>query len=302
MAPNPAILVAYATSTGTTREIAERIAATLKETTAPANWRVDCKPVSDISSLHKALHRQPTPPSTPAPTPAPAETPNGTTPHPIEHPNPLSALIPEDPEPQPADYKAVIIGSSIHAGQWIGSGRRFLSSNHEFFSGKCCTSAAGGQTGGEKRKSWFAWAGPGIRQQEPVPAAAPKREEIDLPKIYAFSVGMPGNDDRLMSEQQSVEAALRKTLGRRRVTKTGEGGGETKEEEVEVLERHILFRGQWSFQQLEVLAPRVARMLRWCMPADSKIMKADDERDWKGIEKWAREVGQEVMGGGTGGA
>ena len=95
---------------------------------------------------------------------------------------------------------------------------------------------------------------------------------------------MPGTDDALLSEQKSVEAALRKSLGRR------EGGEE------EVLQSHVLFRGQWSPQQLNILAPFVSRVIKWVVPKDSSFMKVDDERNWEGIERWARKIGEECRG------
>lgn len=95
---------------------------------------------------------------------------------------------------------------------------------------------------------------------------------------------MPGNDDALLSEQKSVEAALRKSLGHK------EGGEE------EVLRNHVLFRGQWSPQQLDVLAPFISKVIKWVVPKNSKFMETDDERDWVGIEKWAKKIGEEVKG------
>lgn len=97
---------------------------------------------------------------------------------------------------------------------------------------------------------------------------------------------MPGTEDALLSEQKSVEAALRKSLGLR------EGLGEE-----EVLHSHILFRGQWSPRQLDILAPFISRVIKWVVPAESKFMKVDDERDWEGIERWAKKVGEEVVSG-----
>jgi len=94
---------------------------------------------------------------------------------------------------------------------------------------------------------------------------------------------MPGNDEALLAEQKSVEAALRKSLGQR-------------EEGKEVLTSHVLFRGLWSPQQLDILAPFIGKIVRWVVPKDHKILKGDDERDWEGIEKWAGGIGREVVG------
>lgn len=296
--PSPAILVAYATSTGTTREIAERIASTLQTTTS---WHVDCKPVSEITSLHQQLHRLPSP-SSPAPTPA-EETANNNTTHPAVNINPLSALIPPESELQkPVEYKAVIIGSSIHSGRWIGPGRNFVAQNAAFFAGRCCSTTDVGakKLSSPSRCSWCPFRGRRHHEQEPPAEPGPEqtqqqeqqvtteRSPPPPPKVYAFSVGMPGNDEALASEQKTVEAALRKALGKKKVRLEEEGE--------EVLQNHILFRGKWSLEQLDMLAPPfIARMIKWCIPANSPWRKGDDKGDWDGIEKWAAQVGNEIV-------
>ncbi|KAK4214537.1 hypothetical protein QBC37DRAFT_148575 [Rhypophila decipiens] len=283
---NPAILVAYATSTGTTREIAERIASTLEKTTS---WRVDCKSVSDLPSLHKQFHIPKTPVATPPAEPAtPALRPaaEGEEDHTI-HANPLSAVITNPPEPQ-VEYKAVVIGSAIHTGQWIHSGRNFVAQNKDFLGGRCCAPAHHHATKGGGLINSLAH-----HHHEESPPAENKQQQQQQsqvflpPKVFAFSVGMPGPaQDALNSEQASVETYLRKALGKRPIYPLVDGGEKEKEEE-EVLERHVLFRGMWSPRQIEILAPRiVTKVLKWCIPKDSKFMKEDDERDWEGIERW----------------
>ncbi|KAM7221384.1 hypothetical protein V8F06_003159 [Rhypophila decipiens] len=302
---NPAILVAYATSTGTTREIAERIASTLEKTTS---WRVDCKSVSDLPSLHKQFHVPKTPVATPPP-PAvePATTPAPTRPAAAEgeedhtiHANPLSAVITNPPEPQ-VEYKAVVIGSAIHTGQWIHSGRNFVAQNKDFFGRRCCAPPAAHCTkGGGGWINSLAHHHHHEEESPPFPPTENKQQQQSQvflpPKVFAFSVGMPGpSQDALTSEQASVEAYLRKALGKRPIYPLVVG--EEEKEEEEVLERHVLFRGMWSPRQIEILAPRiVTKVLKWCIPKDSKFMKEDDERDWEGIERWALGVGKEVLG------
>ncbi|KAM7207346.1 hypothetical protein V8F20_002226 [Naviculisporaceae sp. PSN 640] len=317
---NPAILVAYATSTGTTREIAERIASTLQTTTS---WRVDCKPVNEIRSLHKELHCRSgsASKSQPVQPPAPAAIPNGTgtgtgTP-PVEdhtiHANPLSALIsneptPPEPEPEPVEYRAIVIGSSIHAGRWLSSGRGFIHRNRDFFAGRCCNPSTAPQKPAKGKSGWATLWGMSIAQAaaeqqhsqpnpNPNPEPEPETEEVPLvriiPKIYAFSVGMPPTPTALHSEEKTVEAALRKSLGKL----PSPGATAHGVEEDEILQRHVLFRGMWSPKQLEMLAPRfVTKVLRWCIPKDSEFMREDDERDWKVIEGWAVKVGKDIMG------
>lgn len=226
--------------------------------------------------------------------------------------NPLSALISNEPVPEPEEqevqYKAIVIGSSIHAGKWLNSGRTFIHHNRDFFAGKCSTPSAAAAAAKKPAKAKGGWAtlwgisaAQAAEQQpaqpEPEHPEEPAPEEVKppvvIPKVYAFSVGMPGNDDALTSEEKSVEAALRKELGKL----PSPGANAHGVEEDEILQRHVLFRGMWSPRQMEILAPRiVTRVLKWCIPKDSKFMKEDDERDWKGIEAWAVGVGKEIMG------
>ncbi|KAM7205004.1 hypothetical protein V8F33_001245 [Rhypophila sp. PSN 637] len=283
---NPAILVAYATSTGTTREIAERIASTLEKTTS---WRVDCKSVSDLPPLHKQFHVPKSPsaePAAPEPTTPAAEGEDHTI-----HANPLWPVI-TNPEPE-IEYKAVVIGSSIHAGQWIHSGRNFVAQNKDFFGGRCCAPPAHCNKGG----GWIKSLAHHHEESPPTQENKQQQQSPSLPKVFAFSVGMPGpSQEALTSEQASVEAYLRKALGKRPIYHPLVVGEKEKEEE-EVLERHVLFRGMWSPRQIEILAPRiVTKVLRWCIPKDSTFMKEEDERDWEGIERWALGVGKEVLG------
>src|SRR6266699_2112786 len=116
------ILVSYATSNGSTRTVAERIALRLSQQLAPAE--VDCVPAATAPLLSSAEGKK---------------------------------------------YSAVVIGSAVHAGYWIGPGRRFLKQNGPYLS-----------SGAE--------------------GVAP---------VWAFSVGMPPTDDDLAKEQAMLEKRLR---------------------------------------------------------------------------------------------
>ncbi|KAI5463923.1 flavodoxin-like protein [Mariannaea sp. PMI_226] len=120
-----AILVSYATSHGSTREIAERIAQCLSQQLAPV--QVDCTPATAAPFLSSSAGKK---------------------------------------------YKAVVIGSAIHAGRWLGPGRRFLKQN-----------------------------GPYLSSGDP-----------DVPHVWAFSVGMPLTDDDLAKEEASMEKWLHKRV------------------------------------------------------------------------------------------
>jgi len=126
------ILVAYATSHGSTHEIAERIAAQLTKQLAPT--AVECRPTADVPRLSTI----------------------------------------------PGKYKAVVVGSAIHAGSWIGPGHRFMQQNAAFLSGR---------------------------------APAPKPQKAPVPSVWAFTVGMPNTDDDLKTEAAMVETKLRKEVG-----------------------------------------------------------------------------------------
>jgi len=119
------ILVSYATSNGSTRTVAERIALRLSQQLAPAE--VDCVPAATAPLLSSAEGKK---------------------------------------------YSAVVIGSAVHAGYWIGPGRRFLKQNGPYLS-----------SGAE--------------------GVAP---------VWAFSVGMPPTDDDLAKEQAMLEKRLRSHL------------------------------------------------------------------------------------------
>jgi len=124
---NMSVLVAYATSCGSTREIAERIAAGLAPRVAPAS--VDCTPASEVPRLSSV----------------------------------------------PNQYRAVVIGSALHAGRWIGPGRSFVRTNAAYLSGS----------------------------DRNAPATP----------VWAFTVGMPPTDEDMENEEKMVREKLQRSLG-----------------------------------------------------------------------------------------
>ena len=128
------ILVAYASSHGSTREIAERIATRLAAQFPPPSTVVDCQPVDAVRPLAQ----------------------------------------------QQQQYAAVVVGSAIHAGRWLGPGRRFMARNGAYLSGTGTT--------------------PGVRPPPPPPP------------LWAFSVGMPRDETKRRDEEAAMAKSLRAHL------------------------------------------------------------------------------------------
>jgi len=84
----------------------------------------------------------------------------------------------------PVPYHAVILGSAVHAGRWLGTARAFLTANSGYLSQAASAGmdkAAGGAT------------------------------RVAVP-TWAFTVGMPPTDDDLAQEEAVVGDKIRKQL------------------------------------------------------------------------------------------
>ncbi|KAG8426203.1 hypothetical protein J3459_008349 [Metarhizium acridum] len=139
-----------------------------------------------------------------------------------------AAATPLLSSPKGKKYKAVVIGSAIHLGRWFAPGRRFVRQNGPYLSS----------------------AGP------------------DVPRVWAFSVGMPPADDDLAKEEASMDKWLRERLH---------------------LQGHRLFRGAFDKADL----PWIIRLIfTCCIPKDKT--RFGDSRDWPAIKGWANGVGTAV--------
>ncbi|KAK5656470.1 hypothetical protein OQA88_4853 [Cercophora sp. LCS_1] len=129
--------------------------------------------------------------------------------------------IPADTLPQ---YKAVVIGSAIHAGSWLSPARKFIQKEQKVLSGR---------------------------------------------PVWAYSVGVPGNEKYKEDERVKIEKEVRKC--------------------VPALKGHVLFEGRverdhlpWPVNKIFSLFPNVWRF--------------GDFVQWDLVEGWADEVGQAMEG------
>jgi len=92
---------------------------------------------------------------------------------------------------------------------------------------------------------------------------------LKLKPTWAFSVGMPPQEEERRKEEQMVEAKLRKIMPE--------------------IRGHKLFQGRFNKQDL----PWIGRIIfTYCVPKEKT--RWGDGRDWDEINAWADDVGKEI--------
>ncbi|KEF53974.1 uncharacterized protein A1O9_09769 [Exophiala aquamarina CBS 119918] len=91
-------------------------------------------------------------------------------------------------------------------------------------------------------------------------------------QVWAFSVGMPPNEEERMNEERMMDGKIRKVLP--------------------ALRGHKLFQGRFKKQDL----PWIIRIIFACCVPKNKT-KWGDARNWEEIEVWSENVGREITSG-----
>ncbi|KAJ9154771.1 hypothetical protein NKR23_g2203 [Pleurostoma richardsiae] len=105
------------------------------------------------------------------------------------------------------------------------------------------------------------------------------------PPVWAFSVGMPADEEARAAEEASVNRALREQFLPPESSPGSPGGA---------LRGHRLFRGR--FERAD--APWWMGLFLCCIPRKAQLW--GDMRDWEEIEAWADWVGGEMREAGVG--
>jgi menaquinone-dependent protoporphyrinogen oxidase len=93
-------------------------------------------------------------------------------------------------------------------------------------------------------------------------------------QVWAFSIGMPPNEEDRTNEERTMDGKIRKVLPD--------------------LRGHKLFQGRFEKQDL----PWIIRIIFACCVPEEKT-KWGDARNWEEIEAWSENVGREITSGRT---